>query len=151
MLPVLAILAVLANGLMAGVFFAFSTAVIQGLDAAGPAEATAAMRGVNIKILNPWFLSSYLLAPIASLATGVLLLMGDGDATAGALFVAAAVVYFLGAFVPTAAVNVPLNNALEAGGVDWAGYSPRWLRWNHLRSLACTVALVLAAVGLHLS
>ncbi|MBB6345468.1 anthrone oxygenase family protein [Nonomuraea muscovyensis] len=151
MLPVLSILAMLLNGLMAGLFLGFSVAVIWGLDAAGPAQATAAMRGINIKILNPWFLSSFMLAPIVSLATGVLMLMGDGDTAAGVAFVAAAVVYFLGTFLSTAAVNVPLNNALEAGEVDWAGYFPRWLRWNHLRSLACTVALVLSGVGLLLS
>ncbi|MFG3441266.1 DUF1772 domain-containing protein [Nonomuraea sp. NPDC047897] len=151
MLPVLPILAVLLNGLMAGLFFAFSAAVMWGLDAAGPAQATAAMRGINIKILNPWFLTAYLLAPVASLATGVLLLMGDGDTTAGVVFVAAAVVYLLGTFLPTAAVNVPLNNALEAGDVDWAGYTRRWMPWNHLRSLSSTAALVLAAVGIHLS
>lgn len=151
MIPALSILALLFHGLMAGLFYAYSISVMWALDAIEPAQAVAAMRSVNRKILNPWFLPVFVLTSVPSLAVGLLLLLGDGHATAGILFLAAAAVYFLGCFVVTMAANVPLNNALEAGAVDWAGFSPRWQRLNHLRSLACAASLVLAAAGLALA
>ncbi|WP_240196894.1 DUF1772 domain-containing protein [Nonomuraea lactucae] len=149
MLPVLAILALLLNGLMAGLFYTFSVIVMRSLDAIEPAQATATMSSVNVKILNAWFLPVFLLAPVASLVTGLLLLMRDGRATAGTLFLVAAAAYFLGVLGVTAVVNVPMNNALDSGALDWSGYSPRWTRWNHLRTVASVAALVLAAAGLY--
>ncbi|NRQ37128.1 DUF1772 domain-containing protein [Nonomuraea sp. NN258] len=147
---VLTILALALNGLMAGVFFAFSTAVMPGLDAAGADHAAASMRGINQKILNPRFLSTFTLAPVASLAGGVLMLIAGRTAPAIALL-AAALVYFLGSIVVTAVVNVPMNNAIDAGDLEWTAYRPRWTRWNTLRGWASTAALVLIGVGLHLS
>ncbi|MBV9312640.1 MAG: DUF1772 domain-containing protein [Pseudonocardia sp.] len=53
-------------------------------------------------------------------------------------------------FVVTAALNVPLNDALAAAGdpdriVDLAGvrerFEPSWTGWNTVRALASTVAL----------
>ncbi|MFI6787366.1 DUF1772 domain-containing protein [Nonomuraea sp. NPDC050383] len=145
-----AIISLLFHGLMAGLFYAFSTTVMPALDAVEPAQATAAMRSVNRTILNPWFLPVFLLAPAASLAAGVFLLTG-GSAAAGVLCLAAAAVYGLGTLATTAALNVPMNNALEAGDMDWAAYSPRWTRWNHVRSLSCAAALVLTGVALLLA
>ncbi|MEV0197068.1 anthrone oxygenase family protein [Nonomuraea sp. NPDC050691] len=142
-----AIISLLFNGLMAGLFYTFSTTVMPAFNAIEPAQATAAMRSINKKILNPLFLPVFLLAPVASLVTGVLLLV-DGAATAGVLFLAAGAVYLLGTLGATSALNVPMNNALEAGSMDWSAYAPRWTTWNHVRSLSCVAALVLAGVAL---
>jgi uncharacterized membrane protein len=145
---IVAAVALLFNATMAGVFFAFSNSVMPGLDAVAPDEAAGAMRSVNRKILNPAFLAAFTLAPVASLIAGVLLLTMNGTAAA-VCFLAATVVYVLGTVLPTAVVNVPLNNALESPGLDWPAYSPRWTRWNHLRTGASTAALLLSGAGLH--
>jgi uncharacterized membrane protein len=145
---IVAAIALLFNGTMAGVFFAFSNSVMPGLNAVAADQAAGAMRSVNRKILNPAFLAAFTLAPIASLIAGVLLLTMDGTAAA-VCFLAATVVYVLGSILPTSVVNVPLNNALESSGLDWPAYSPRWTRWNHLRTAACTAALLLSGAGLH--
>src|SRR5690606_31293449 len=139
-----AVSALVSAALMAGVFSAFSVAVMPGLNAVPPGAAVAAMRSVNERILNPAFLGPFLLVPLAGAAAGALLLV-LGHRRAAAAFLAAAAVYLLGAFLPTAAVNVPLNDALAAAGdpaqaaraaAAWAAYAPRWTAWNHVRAAA---------------
>ncbi|MEV0589830.1 anthrone oxygenase family protein [Nonomuraea cavernae] len=145
---VLAALALLLNGVMAGIFYAFSNSVLPGLDAVDPAQAATVMRSINRKILNPGFLPVFTLSPLASAGAGLLLLL-DGQTTAATWFFAAGVVYALGAFLPTAALNVPMNNALDADRLDWAAYSPRWTRWNTVRAVASVAALLLIGAGLY--
>ncbi|TDC25283.1 DUF1772 domain-containing protein [Streptomyces sp. 8K308] len=143
---VTAVLTLLAAGAMAGLFFGFSVAVMPGLDSLDPEAAAEAMRRVNERILNPLFLSAFTAVPLTAGATGGLLLW-LGHRAAGWAFLLAAVVYLLGTFLPTAAVNVPLNDALAAGG-SWADYSPRWTPWNTTRAAFATLTLLLSAGGL---
>jgi uncharacterized membrane protein len=63
--------------------------------------------------------------------------------------------YMIGVFVETMVVNVPMNNALDtidpAGdeGVSyWRTYLRRWTAWNHVRTLAGTVASVILVASL---
>ncbi|WP_067471871.1 anthrone oxygenase family protein [Actinomadura hibisca] len=144
---------------MTGVFFAFSTSVMPGLNAVRPAVAVESMQHMNRKILNPLFLVSFTGAPALAALTGVLLLALLHHRTAGLLFLAAAAVYAVGAFLPTVAVNVPLNNVLDAVRLTgdpaeaariWQDYAPRWTAWNHLRGAASATALLLAAYGAYL-
>jgi len=141
-------------GAVYGVFFTYSNSVVPGLDDADPEKAVEAMRKMNVAIINPRFLATFVGPVLTSALTGFLLL-GLGERTPGWLFLAAAVVYLFGALVVTGRVNVPLNNALEAGtSTDWqqrwADFSPRWRRWNTVRTVASGAALVLCGVGLYL-
>jgi uncharacterized membrane protein len=144
------------TGLMAGVFFTYSNSVTPGLDALEPRQALAAMLSMNQKILNPAFLTMFVTAPLAGAATGVLLLL-SGNKTAGILLLSAAAAYFLGSFVPTMAVNVPMNEALAAGWAAgetadpaklWTEFSARWTSWNTLRAWASTLSLLLVGSGI---
>ena len=149
--------AVLLTGGMAGIFLAFSVAVMPGLNAARASAAVEAMQQINQKILNPVFLVHFSGAPLAAAAAGVLLLVA-GQRQAGVLFLAAAAVYVLGVIGPTAAVNVPMNDALDAAGNPagaseaariWGAYTGRWTAWNTLRGVASSVSLLLMALGLY--
>jgi uncharacterized membrane protein len=144
-------LALLLTGAMAGVFYAFSVSVMPGLNAVAAETAVTTMRSVNQKILNPMFFVTFLGPPIASATCGGLLLGLDQPRPATIFFLAAAA-YVAGSFVPTAAVNVPLNNALlrsaEPAEAAWAAYSVRWTRWNTLRAVASTVSLALVGLGI---
>jgi uncharacterized membrane protein len=151
-----AAIALLLTGAVAGVFFAYSVSVMVGLDAIRPDQAIAAMRSVNEKIQNPVFLATFLLAPVAAVLTGVLLLT-QGHRTAGVLFVLAATVYVLGALVPSFAVNIPMNDALDTVTVPstaegaarvWSDYSSRWTLWNHVRTVSSLVSLLVVGAGL---
>ncbi|WP_059010989.1 anthrone oxygenase family protein [Streptomyces specialis] len=148
--------ALLTAAVMAGIFLSFTLSVMPGLDAIEPEHSVRAMQSMNDKILNPAFLTAFMGVPVAAAATGGLLLL-LGHRAAGLAFLAAAAVYVLGAFVPTAAVNVPLNDALAAAGGDpadaarvWADFSPRWSRWNAVRSVSSAVTVLLIGLALHL-
>ena len=51
---------VVGCGLMAGLFFAFSVAVMRALGRLPAAHGMAAMQSINVAILNPLFLSVFL-------------------------------------------------------------------------------------------
>jgi uncharacterized membrane protein len=142
------------TGLVTGVYFTFSNSVLPGLDTLPPEQAYAAIRGINEKILNPPFLATFVGTPLAAIVTAILLLAGGDSAAAWWLFAAAAV-YVAGAFVPTAAVNVPLNNTLArpAEPADaarlWTAFAPRWTRWNNLRVVASTISLLLTGIAVY--
>lgn len=90
-----------------------------------------------------WGILSVLTLVVAAVA---LLLLGETEAAIW--FFAAGTVYVLGSFAPTAALNVPMNNALDVGELDWQGYGPRWTRWNTVRTVANIAALLLIGAGL---
>ncbi|MFD0852753.1 DUF1772 domain-containing protein, partial [Actinomadura adrarensis] len=142
---------------MAGIFFAFSNSVMPGLNAARPTSAIETMQTINDKIQNPLFLLTFVGVPVAAAVAGGLLL-ASGERSAALLFFAAAAVYVLGSFLPTAVVNVPLNNTLdgtaipsdlEEAGRIWTDYSSRWTPWNHLRAVASGVSVLLIGAGLY--
>ncbi|RKS08847.1 putative membrane protein [Nocardiopsis sp. Huas11] len=149
------VIAVVSTGLFAGLFFAFSIAVMPGLGRAGDRAMIEAMQGVNVAILNPWFAVVFVGAPVTVLAS---LVLHASSAEAGsALWSAAALVLLVAVYVITFAVNVPRNNILEqAGPVERIGdpaavrahFEGVWVRWNHVRTLASLVALVCAAAAM---
>ncbi|MBL0888233.1 anthrone oxygenase family protein [Myceligenerans indicum] len=149
MYTVLTVASVALLGLSAGVFFAFSSFVMSGLDRAGDPAAGEAMTGINDTAVRPAFMSVFFGALLVTAAAGVLgLVAGDGRA---AWVLAAAVVYLVGTVGVTVAANVPLNNRLLAAtdkASGWRGYHRRWTAWNHVRTLAATAAAVLATGGL---
>ena len=60
--------------------------------------------------------------------------------------------YVLGGFGLTAAVNIPLNNALDRvrpadAAQGWERFHRRWALANHTRGLACAAASVVLAVA----
>lgn len=140
-------------GAVYGVFFTYSNSVVPGLDRIDPEKAVAAMRGVNVAIINPRFLATFAGPVVTSAATGFLLL-GLDEADAALLYFSAAVVHLTGSLIITGTVNVPMNNALENGTTTdwerrWADFSPRWRRWNTVRTVASMAALVLCGIGLY--
>ncbi|HEX6356239.1 DUF1772 domain-containing protein [Actinophytocola sp.] len=137
-----------------GVYFAYSNSVVPGLDKADPEKAVEAMRKMNVAIINPAFLTIFIGPLITSAATGFLLL-GLDENTSAYLTLAAAVVYLVGSHVITGRINIPLNNALEnSTSTDWrqrwADFSPRWRRWNAVRTVTSAVSLLLCGIGLYI-
>ncbi|MEU8277790.1 anthrone oxygenase family protein [Microbispora bryophytorum] len=110
-----AALSMLMTAGMAGTFFGFSVGVMPGLNAAPAPLAIDAMNAVNVKIQNPVFLAAFVLAPVAAAGAGALLLATPRSGAAWPFFAAAAV-YAVGVILITAAVNVPMNDALAAAG-----------------------------------
>ncbi|GAB2486638.1 DUF1772 domain-containing protein [Nocardiopsis aegyptia] len=146
--------AVVLSGLFAGLFFAFSIAVMPGLARVGDRAMIEAMQGMNAAILNPWFAVVFVGAPVTVLAS-LVLHASSGEAGA-AVFSAASLVLLVAVYVITFGVNVPRNNALEqAGPAERVGdpaevraaFEGVWVRWNHVRTLASAAALVCAVMA----
>jgi uncharacterized membrane protein len=144
------IVATVLMGLSAGLFATFSYVVMPGLRRASDAAFVDAMRGINIAILNPVFALTF---GGAFFVTLLALVLGWGDSSRPWV-IAGLVLYVLGAYVITFAVNVPMNDALEAGEAGEAGaaslreaFEGRWTLWNHARSVFTTSALVCLVVG----
>ena len=141
--------AAISVGLMAGVYFAFSAFVMQALDAAGRPAGMAAMQSINRIIVRSLFLPLFFASSLACLLLAVFGVMIWGSAGACQMVIGG-VIYLVGMLAVTAFANVPLNNALEAvdaAGAEaeamWRRYMQRWLPWNHVRTVSCTVSLIL--------
>lgn len=149
----------LLAGAIAGFFYAYSVSVMRGLDTATPQQAIGAMQGINATIRNAWFAPAFFGTPILAATSGALFFWLKQRRAASAMTIAA-LVYVLGAFVPTFAVNVPMNDALAASPIPvhlgeaqalWSQYSVRWTGWNHLRTLSSFACLLLVGLAFLLS
>ena len=152
---VLVIAAVLGTGLIAGVFFAFSTFVMGALGKLPPAQGIAAMQSINVVVINPIFM-------LVLFGTAILALyLGYGTyqnwPIQEAKFLLAASVLYSLAIAITMIFNVPLNDALA--GVNpqssqaanfWQEYLVSWTNYNHLRCLMSLTACGLYAWSLRI-
>ncbi|MEH1099166.1 anthrone oxygenase family protein [Micromonospora sp. CPCC 205561] len=151
--------ATLTTGLVAGLFFAFSCAVMPGLAGTDDRTLVGAMQSINRRILNGWFLGAFLGAPLL-LAVAAAAHLGRGGAVL--FWTLAALACYLVTFGVTVRLNVPLNDRLEvAGPVDGivdlaearARFEAAWVRWNLVRTVssvaafACLVAALLTRSG----
>ncbi|GHF89205.1 anthrone oxygenase family protein [Streptomyces griseosporeus] len=143
---VLAVLGVLATGLMAGVFCAFSVLVMRGLAALPPAQGVAAMNAINRTAMRPAFMVVFGGAALACVVIAVVTFVMWPDEGTVELLVGSGL-YLAGAFGVTVVANVPRNDALlrlEAGSPEavrsWPLYLREWTRWNHVRALASAAA-----------
>ncbi|MGB0716870.1 MAG: DUF1772 domain-containing protein [Phycisphaerae bacterium] len=151
---ILHILCAVGAGLMAGVFFAFSTFVMQALAKLEATPGMEAMQWINKTVLNPWFLGTF--AGTAALCVALIVIVIWQGMPAYALYtISAALLYAIGTFGVTAACNVPLNDALDRldatndeGRHFWQDYQERWLFWNHVRTIAATLSLVVFMLAL---
>jgi uncharacterized membrane protein len=149
--------AAVSSAAVGGLFYAFSTFVMRGLDRTAPTDAITAMRGINAEAqANAPFLILFLGAALLALGIGVAALFRLSQAGSG--YVIGGAVLALVAFVVTMAFNVPLNNQLDAvdpSGLSaadalraWQAYLGPWTAWNHVRTVAQLLASVLMLIGL---
>lgn len=150
LLPALTLIAALGCGLVAGVFFAFSTFVMPALGRLPTAQGIAAMQSINIKAINPPFMLALFGTAAACAWLGVIALQSWQEP--GAVYLLAGnFLYLMRTVGVTIGFNVPLNNALAAvaqdsgeGATLWRNYLARWTAWNHVRTVT---ALAAAAMG----
>lgn len=138
----------LTTGLMAGLYFAFSVAVMPGLAEASDRTFVETMQRVNSAILNGWF----------SLAFGGALILGAvsvalhwrGEGRPALPWIIAGVVLYAASLFITMGLNVPLNDQLANAGAparirDLAAVRERfestWVHWTVARTLTSTAAL----------
>jgi uncharacterized membrane protein len=134
---------------MGGVFFAFSTFVMQALRRLPAAQGIAAMQSINVTAVTPIFMTA-LFGTAAACATVAVRALIDWHGMISACLVAGSLAYLIGTIGVTLAFNVPLNNALAAtdpSGGDavwlWMKYVRTWTAWNHVRTASGLIAAAL--------
>jgi len=149
----LVFIAAIGSGIVAGIFFAFSSFVMTALGKISPAQAVAAMNSINVTVINPGFMTAFMGTGVLCLVIGVESPFLWNHTGAGLAFLAS-LVYLLGCFGATMVLNVPLNNQLAsiadpaAAIAFWPEYLKTWTMWNHLRTIAAALSAVLFTVAL---
>ncbi|NJN59343.1 MAG: DUF1772 domain-containing protein [Leptolyngbyaceae cyanobacterium SL_5_9] len=144
----------LGCGLVAGIFFAFSTFVMKALAQLQPAQGITAMQSINITVINPWFFVAFFGTALTCLLLTISSLLKWHQPGAVFLLIGS-LLYLFGTVLVTIAFNVPLNDALaiaksnspESAGL-WARYLTNWTVWNHVRTIAALAAATLLTIAL---
>ncbi len=144
---ILVFICALGSGLVAGIFFAFSSFVMAALGRLAPEQGISAMQAINVTVLNPWFFGAFFGTAVGCITLAIIAYLSWGTPVALYL-VAGGVLYLCGSILVTMLFNVPLNNALAAVKSDsaegarlWAEYLSTWTVWNHIRTGASLAAM----------
>jgi len=150
---VLVIVGALGAGLNAGVFYAFSTFVMQALGRLPSKAAVEAMQAINIEAPRPGFMAVFMGTALVS-AILAISAFGRLDESRGVYQIVGSGLYLAGVAL-TAAYHVPRNDALgrlkpdsESAAKAWNMYLPDWTRWNHVRTLTSLSASVVLMLSL---
>lgn len=150
----LKLLSALGCGLIAGVFFAFSSFVMNALAQLPSTQGIAAMQSINITVINPSFMTAFLGTAAACLFLAISSLFKWHQPSAPYLLFGS-LLYLIGTLGVTMVFNVPLNEALakvEPGSTEgenlWVSYLTNWTLWNHVRTVAALGAAALLAIAL---
>lgn len=145
--------AVIACGLIAGVFLAFSDFVMKSLSAASPVSGIETMQLINRKVYGSVFLTLLIAMAVASVALALyasVLMTGP----AAGWIMAGCASYVIGVFIVTMVFNVPMNQRLDAMNREsaetvsyWTVYAPSWTLWNHVRTIASAGSAVCFLIG----
>ena len=136
-----------------GVFFAFSTFVMQGLRAVEPRKGLVAMQAINVAAPTPVFMTALLGTAVLS---GGLVVAGTrnlDEPWAGYLIVGGFL--YLVSIGVTIGYHVPRNDRLalvDPEGAEavraWTTYASAWTRWNHVRTVSSLAAAAVLVLGL---
>jgi uncharacterized membrane protein len=145
--------ATLGSALMAGVFFAFSSFVMPALGRLPAAQGVAAMQAINRAALQKPFVLPFVATALFCLLLAGLSVAGWADVRAR-YRCAGCLLFLVGTFTVTAVANVPRNEALDGldpssaqAATDWLAYLSEWTAWNHVRTVAALLALVLLVLA----
>ena len=144
----------LGCGLIAGVFFAFSSFVMNALARLQPTQGIAAMQSINITVINPLFMAAFLGTATVCIFLAISSVLRWHQPGAAYLLIGS-LLYLIGTVGVTIACNVPLNEALarvEPGSTEgaslWVSYLANWTAWNHVRTTAALAAAAMLTIAL---
>lgn len=151
---VLTMVAALGSGLIAGVFFAFSTFVMRALARLPSQQGIAAMQSINVAAISPLFMTALFGTAAACVVLTIASVYMWHSPEAPWLLVGS-LAYLVGTVLVTIIFSVPRNNALAAiapVGSDavnvWQTYLSTWTAWNHVRTVTALVAAALLLIAL---
>jgi uncharacterized membrane protein len=155
-MPTLILITAVACGLVSGIFFAFSTFVMQGLDDLAPDQGIAAMQSINRLAITPLFMTALFGTALLCLALIVWAALA-WDRPQAHWIAPAGALYLIGTIGVTIAANVPRNDALAeldpaaaSSASRWASYMSEWTAFNHVRTVAALIAASLLTYAITL-
>ncbi|GAA5097991.1 DUF1772 domain-containing protein [Nocardia iowensis] len=143
------VLATLATGLIAGLFYGYANSVMPALNRTDDRTMIDVMQKINVVIINPVFMIGFLGTVGFSILAAALHLGKDQRSTL--IWIGIALAINVIAFAVTSGLNVPLNNQLAAAGdpsriADLAAvradFEAVWVRWNIVRAVLHTLAFL---------
>lgn len=149
--------ATLLCSLVAGFLFAFAVVAMPGIGRLNDRSFIRAFQVIDgvIQDNQPMFMFVWVGSVVALFAAAVIG-FSQIDGANRAILIAAAIVNFLGVHLPTARINIPLNNRIQSLDVERmsdqetssarAEFEGRWNRWNVVRTVVATAI----ALSLHL-
>ncbi|HTE52591.1 MAG TPA: anthrone oxygenase family protein [Kofleriaceae bacterium] len=153
-IPMVTLGAALGCGLVAGVFFAFSSFVMPALGRLPAAQGILAMQAINLTAVTRWLMAALLGTAAACLVLAISSLVTWSEPGAR-LRLAGCILYLAGTILLTRAFHIPRNDALAAVQPDgaeaarlWARYLTEWTAGNHVRTAAALVAALLLILSL---
>lgn len=154
LMDLLIVVALIVTGLIAGLFFTFSTFVMPALAQLPPAHGIVAMQRINQTVMNPITMGVFMGTALLSVALVALSIWHSSRPDAIWLLIGG-LLYALGGFGITAVGNVPMNEALAAMPAEdpstaeyWQHYLKRWTTWNTCRTVATTLAMAALSMAL---
>jgi uncharacterized membrane protein len=136
--------------------YTFNVAIVPALRVMRPKEHIVAMQAINIKIVNPIFLFSFL-GPAIILPLAAILHNGSVQFP---WLVGAAILHIVGIDGVTVAGNIPLNKKLDAVDAsqltdaeaerirqDFQGRGSMWMRYHNIRTISGIIATVLILIA----
>jgi uncharacterized membrane protein len=143
----------LGSGLVAGVFLAFSSFVMDGLDRLPASQSVAAMNHINRTAVRPVFMIVFVGTALGGLVLAIWAWRTWGN-RAAPFALAGGLLYLVGSFGVTSVANVPLNDKLDKvapesarAAHEWSHYMATWMPWNHVRGIASLAAAALLTVA----
>lgn len=144
--PAVTLLAGVLSALLAGLYLAFSLAIMPSLSRLPDPVLVSVMQVVNRVIVRPGFVVLFLGAPLVAVAAVVLALV----AGAPVLAVVVGALLQIASLAITAVVNIPLNTALDRADPGDAGDVARareaferpWVRAHGVRTAVTTLGAV---------
>ncbi|WP_433786532.1 DUF1772 domain-containing protein [Actinomycetospora sp. CA-101289] len=141
--------------LLAGVYLAFSLTIMPALAGLPDRVLVTVMQTVNRVIVRPGFALLFFGAPLAGVATAVLVPLDGAPPVLVALAVAGGVLQ-VASIVLTVVVHLPRNDALDRADPDDAGDVARareaferpWTRAHRVRTAVTTVGALALVAGL---
>ena len=153
-LVVLTVVAAVGCGLLAGVVYAFSSAIMKALGLLPAAQGIAAMQSINITVINPWFMGA-IFGPVPICVAVVVLSVLEWEEPAVFYRLAGSAFVLVGTVFVTIAFNLPRIEALAAvdpesadGENYWRRYLAEWTAWNHVRTATTLAAATLLTIAL---
>jgi len=146
----------LSTALMAGIYFAFSSFVMDSLKRIDESSGISAMQSINTTILKSSFMPLFFGSSIISALLAVISIF-KMDGLVSHVTTASGILYVFGMLMCTALFNVPLNNVLAKTNPDsaeahqvWKHYLNNWTKWNHVRTITSILSCALFIYALTL-